>query len=255
MKSDNFREVWFKEENDAVLAKRSNMANNKDENITQTGWSLIWTPLENNCQCQNCRVFLVLKIQYIQASNISSSLPTWSILQNNTLLEYFCNICLACRPLSRLVPNWGEGWWFSLYPFINMISIFIALFIITTRSTYPALPNCQPRVWLILDKRWETPRLMIIMTSKLSWLLSHLFYSWFILTLVKVFALFSRQTLSGIIMIIIIITIIMIIMIITIIMIIMMAGPLQGWFALGGSPRRCPRSRCLPWFRMVRKML
>ena len=41
MKSDNFREMWFKEENDAVLAKRSNMANNKDENITQTGWSLI----------------------------------------------------------------------------------------------------------------------------------------------------------------------------------------------------------------------
>ena len=112
--SDNFREVWFKQENDAVLAKRSNMANNKDENITQTGWSLIWTPLENKCQCQNCRVFLVLKIQYIQASNISSSFPTWSILQRNPLLEYFSNICLACRPLSRLVPNWGEGWWFSL---------------------------------------------------------------------------------------------------------------------------------------------
>ena len=64
---------------------------------------------------------------------------------------HFLNIFLTFALLADLCPAWsrtgGKVGGFHYNLFINMISIFIAhLFIITTRSTYPALPNCQPRV-------------------------------------------------------------------------------------------------------------
>ena len=58
-------------------------------------------------------------VEYSQFLRFNTSrLPIFHHLfprdQSNTLHEYFPYICLPCRPLSRLVPNWGEGWWFSL---------------------------------------------------------------------------------------------------------------------------------------------